>query len=125
MTSIHERLNAGTREVLSEAAHPDIKFRADRDAAWAPIVGDATFHPDRPEMLGFSEDDKAEMLPNAGTLKVAEEGTELPVGYHVQALSRNWAVMGISIHNGKRVYRVKRMVPAPGEQAGADLAGGR
>ncbi len=122
-TSIHDRLIAGVKSVLKDAAHPGLQFRATNRADWAPIAGDASWHPDRPELLTYSEDDKAEALPNTGTLKVVDGGTALKGGWQVQAMGQTWSVMGMSIHNGKRLYRCKRSVPEG--MGGPNRGGGR
>jgi hypothetical protein len=123
--SIHTRLNAGSRQVLSEAAHPDIEYRTSKTGAWTELEGDATFHADRPESLGFEDTAKGEVLPNTGTLKVAEGGTALNPKWHVKAMGRQWAILGLSKHNGKIVYRCKRIVPAKSGQGGTNRGGGR
>lgn len=114
--SIHDRLVAGVRQVLQEGAHPGLQYRATSGDAWADIVGDASFHPDRPDFLGFSDDDKDDMLPSTGTLKISDVdgNTALADKYQVKAMGQTWAVLGLSRHNGKRLYRCKRTGVASG-----------
>jgi hypothetical protein len=118
VASIHTRLNAGTRQVLAEAAHDGIQYRTSKRGTWTDVDGDATFHADRPDSLGFNDDAKGEVLSNTGTLKVAEGGTALEPKWHVYAMGRSWSIAGVSLHNGKTLYRCNRIVPAKRGQTG-------
>lgn len=123
--SINERLSAGVRKILEQAAHTGIAYRATKDIVdWTPVVK-ATFHPDRPELLGFSENEKADMMPNTATLKICDDQPVLSANGQVQAKGWTWAILGVSRHNGKYLYKCKRGVPAPGRQAGPNRGGGR